>query len=54
LYDSTASTDFELHASEETELVIKILEFAGLAIEDIQMYQVAAGMESQTNQQEKS
>ena len=54
LYDSTASTDFELHASEETELVIKILEFAGLAIEDIEMYQVAAGMESQTNQQEKS
>mgnify|MGYP003627147632 CR=1 FL=1 len=54
LYDSTTSTDFELHASEETELVIKILEFAGLAIEDIQMYQVAAGMESQTNQQEKS
>ena len=54
LYDSTASTDFELHASEETELVIKILEFAGLAIEDIQMYQVAAGIESQTNQQEKS
>ena len=54
LYDSTTSTDFELHASEETELVIKILEFAGLAIEDIQMYQVAAGIESQTNQQEKS
>ena len=54
LYDSTASTDFELHASEETELVIKVLGFAGLAIEDIQMYQVAAGMEAQTNQQEKS
>jgi hypothetical protein len=54
LYDSTASTDFELHASEETELVIKVLEFAGLAIEDIQMYQVATGMEAQTNQQEKS
>jgi len=54
LYDSTTSTDFELHASEETELVIKILEFAGLAIEDMGMYQVAAGMESQTNQQEKS
>ena len=54
LYDSTTSTDFELHASEETELVIKILEFAGLSINDIQMYQVAAGMESQTNQQEKA
>ena len=54
LYDSTTSTDFELHPSEETELVTKILEFASLAIEDIQMYQVAAGMEAQTNQQEKS
>tara|TARA_R110000772_G_scaffold94415_3_gene192312 strand:- start:685 stop:1440 length:756 start_codon:yes stop_codon:yes gene_type:complete len=54
LYDSTASTDFELHTSEETELVIKVLEFAGLSIQDVQMYQVAAGMGAQTNQQEKS
>jgi len=43
-----------LHESEETELVIKILEFAGLVVKDIQMYQIAAGMEAQTNQQEKS
>ena len=54
LYDATYSVNFELHPSDETELVIKILEFAGLSINDIQMYQVAAGMESQTNQQEKS
>jgi len=54
LYDSTASTDFELHPSEETELVTKILEFAGLSVQDVQMYQVAAGMGAQNNQQEKS
>lgn len=54
LYDASTSVDFELHASEETELVIKILEFAGLSLQDPQMYQIAAGMEAQTNQQEKS
>jgi len=54
LYDSTASVDFELHPSEETDLVIKILEFAGLAIADTEMYQVASQMEMGTIQQEKS
>ena len=54
LYDSTTSTNFELHPSEETELAIKILEFAGLSVQDVQMYQVAAGMGAQNNQQEKS
>jgi len=54
LYDSTASVNFELHPSEETDLVIKILEFAGLAISDIGMYQVASQMEMNTIQQEKS
>ena len=29
LYDATTSVDFELHDSEETELVVKILAFAG-------------------------
>jgi len=53
LYDSTNSVDFELHESEETELVIKILGFAGLAVQDIGIYQVANQIENQTNQQEK-
>ena len=53
LYDSTTSVDFELHESEETELVIKILALAGLAVQDIGMYQVANQIENQTNQQEK-
>ena len=53
LYNSASSTDFELHESEETELVIKILAFAGLAVQDIGIYQVANQIENQTNQQEK-
>ena len=54
LYNANESTDFELHPSEETELVIKILEFAGLVVKDIGMYQVASQINAQTNQQEKA
>lgn len=54
LYDSTSSTDFQLHESEETDLVIKILELAGLLMKDIGLYQIANGMEMQDTQQEKS
>ena len=52
LYAPTRSTDFELHESEETELVIKILELAGVTIKDPQLYQVAATEEAQNVQQE--
>ena len=54
LYDATNSVNFELHPSEETELVIKILEFAGLVIMDPNTYQIASQMEMSTIQQEKS
>ena len=54
LYDANNSVDFELHGSEETELVIKILAFAGLVVQDIGIYQVANQIENQTNQQEKA
>ena len=54
LYDSTTSVDFKLHESEETELVTKILELAGLLIKDLGLYQIANGMEMQNVQQEKS
>ena len=53
LYNSTNATDFELHASEETKLVIKILELAGIVIKDPQLYQQAATEETETVQQEK-
>ena len=45
LYNSTNSVDFELHESEETELVLKILELAGISIEDPQLYQAASQQE---------
>lgn len=53
-YNSAASTDFELHPSEETELVIKVLELAGLSIKDFSIYQASMQMEAQGIQQEKS
>ena len=45
LFNSTNSVDFELHESEETELVLKILELAGISIEDPQLYQAATQQE---------
>ena len=54
LYDATYSVDFELDESEETELVMKILQLAGLVIKDVQIYQIAAGEEVRNTQQEKA
>ena len=54
LYNVATSTDFPLHESEETELVIKILEFASLSVRDMNLYQVSNQMEGQNTQQEKS
>ena len=53
LYNSTLAVDFELHESEESELVIKILELAGITIKDPQLYPIAAQEEAQNVQQEK-
>ncbi len=53
LYNSTSSVDFELHASEESELVYRILTFTGIAIEKPQLAQVAVGLEQAKVQQEK-
>jgi len=54
LFNSFNSVDFPLHESEETELVIKILEFASLSVRDMNLYQVSNQMEGQNTQQEKS
>ena len=54
LYDSSLSIDFELHAAEEVELVVKILELCGLLIKDISLYQVMNQEEQETIQQEKA
>ena len=53
LHDSNSATDFELHASEETELVIKILSLAGITIKDPSLYQVGDKEEIEKIQQEK-
>ena len=53
-YNSTNAIDFELHISEETELVFKILQLAGLSIKELQVYQVGNQMEGQNTQQEKA
>ena len=55
LYDSNPSktTNFELHASEESELVYRILAYAGVAIEKPRLTQVAIGFEGAKVQQEK-
>jgi hypothetical protein len=53
LYDSSNSTDFNLHRSEETNLVIKILELAGITINKPGLVQIAANEESQNTQQTK-
>jgi len=46
--------NFELHASEETELVNKILALAGVAIKDYSLYQAAAGEDNKNIQQQKA
>ena len=46
--------DFELHPSEEKNLVTKILQFAGVSMKDPALVQAASGKESSYIQQEKS
>ncbi len=55
LHNSSASytTDFELHASEETNLVNRILQLAGIMMKDPNLYQTAATEEVKDTQQEK-
>tara|TARA_R110000803_G_scaffold28158_4_gene65362 strand:+ start:1005 stop:1712 length:708 start_codon:yes stop_codon:yes gene_type:complete len=53
LYDATTSINFELHPSEEKELVLKILALAGIMIKDAGLYQTASSEEQKNIQQEK-
>ena len=54
LYDATASIDFELHPSEEPELVMAILKLAGVILEDPAVTQIALQEEQINTSQEKS
>jgi len=55
LYNNNAADaqDFELHPSEETELVLKILTLAGFTLKDPALYQAAAAEDGKNTQQEK-
>jgi len=53
MYDATYTTDFQLHSSEEGELVNKILIHAGVAIKAQDISQAAGGLEMAKQQQEK-
>ena len=55
LYNATANDaqDFDLHPSEETELVLKILTLAGFTLKDPNLYQAASGEDVKNIQQEK-
>lgn len=54
LYNAGSSTDFELHASEETNLVLKVLLYAGVSIKDPNIAQLADAKETKKITQEKS
>ena len=53
LYNASTSVDFNLHRSEETNLVIKILELAGITINKPGLVQIASGEEQQNDAQTK-
>lgn len=53
LYNAANSTNFELHESEETELVLKILELAGVTIKSPDLYQLSDKEDIEDIQQEK-
>ena len=54
LFNATNAVNFELHESEEAELVYRILLLAGVAIEKPQLTQTGAQLASTQIQQEKS
>lgn len=51
--DAVDRQHFQLHPSEETELVLKILTLAGFTLKDPDLYQIAAGEDTKNIQQEK-
>ena len=48
VYSPDTSINFELHDAEQTELILKILLYAGVVIKDPQLIQVAAAEEQAT------
>ena len=54
LYNANRSVNFQLHDSEETELVYKILTLAGITLKRIDIQQAGQGLDMTKIQQEKA
>ena len=53
LYNDNISNDFQLHQSEETKLVYKILKFGGVSLKAEDVMQIGQALEMGQTQQEK-
>ena len=53
MYNDNISVDFDLHASEESGLVYRILALAGIVIKNPELSQAGAQLEGLQIQQEK-
>ena len=53
IYYPNSSVHFELHPSEQTSLVMKILSYAGVTLKDNTLYQIGEASEVKKTQQEK-
>jgi len=53
MYNSSTTSNFQLHQAEESELVYRILAFAGISMKKPTLTQFAVGMEAAKVQQEK-
>ena len=54
IYDSLTSVDFEIDDVDQTEVILKILVYAGVVIRDQEITQIAAGMAGAQDQLEQS
>lgn len=54
LFNGTTSTNFELHSSEESELIYRILMLAGISMQRFEVTEAASKLENQKQQQEKN
>ena len=52
VYNPNSSQDFDLHISEQADLVAKIVKLAGISIENQELYQAGAAEEALNQQQE--
>ena len=53
LYSGSGSTDFQIHSTEQTELVLKILLYAGVVVKSPEIVQIAAQQVQQENINQK-